>query len=52
MFFRMHARIVLAGHGRGFVQFRWRPHAAEPALPLPVRSEKIASAKVGETREF
>ncbi len=27
-------------------------HAADPALPLPVRSEKIASAKVGETREF
>jgi predicted alpha/beta superfamily hydrolase len=27
-------------------------HAEDPALPLPVRSEKIASAKVGETREF
>ncbi len=26
--------------------------AAEPALPLAVRSEKIVSAKVGETREF
>jgi predicted alpha/beta superfamily hydrolase len=27
-------------------------HAADPALPLPVRSETIASVKVGETREF
>jgi predicted alpha/beta superfamily hydrolase len=26
--------------------------AAEPTLPLAVRSEKIVSAKVGETREF
>jgi predicted alpha/beta superfamily hydrolase len=26
--------------------------AATPALPLPVRSEKIASVKVGEVREF
>jgi predicted alpha/beta superfamily hydrolase len=27
-------------------------HAEDPTLPLPVRSEKIASVKVGETREF
>ena len=27
-------------------------HAAGPALPLPVRSEKIDSIKIGETREF
>jgi hypothetical protein len=27
-------------------------HAANPELPLPVRSERIASLKVGETREF
>jgi predicted alpha/beta superfamily hydrolase len=26
--------------------------AAAPSLPIPVRSEKIASLKVGETREF
>jgi predicted alpha/beta superfamily hydrolase len=27
-------------------------HALDPTLPLPVRSETIASVKVGETREF
>jgi predicted alpha/beta superfamily hydrolase len=27
-------------------------HAGDPTLPLPVRSEKIASVKVGEVRKF
>lgn len=51
MFFRMHVRIVYLA--LGLVLFNaFMVYAVAPALPLPVRSEKIASVKVGEPREF
>lgn len=51
MFFRMHVRIVYLALGVFFFN-SLAVYAAEPALPLAVRSEKIVSAKIGETREF
>jgi predicted alpha/beta superfamily hydrolase len=51
MFFRMYTRIVLFALGAVFFN-SLAAYAAGPALPLPVRSEKIDSIKIGESREF
>lgn len=50
MFFGKHMRIVLLVLAA--VCFNSPAVAAGPTLPLPIRGEKLASAKVGETREF
>jgi hypothetical protein len=51
MFFRMHMRIVYLALAAVFSN-PLAAYAAGPALPIPVRSEKIVSVNVGETREF
>lgn len=51
MFFRKHIRIVLLTFGVGFFN-SLAAYAEGPTLPIPIRSEKLDSAKVGETREF
>ncbi|HEX7501806.1 MAG TPA: alpha/beta hydrolase-fold protein, partial [Acidobacteriota bacterium] len=51
MFFRIYARIAFMAVG-AFFFVSPAAQAVAPALPLPVRSEKIASIKVGEIREF
>jgi predicted alpha/beta superfamily hydrolase len=51
MLVRTTLRLALAAMAAGFLLPPAAP-AAEPALPLPIRSDKIVSTKVGETREF
>jgi hypothetical protein len=51
MLVRTCIRFALAAMAAGFL-FPPAAQASEPVLPLAVRSDKIASAKVGETREF
>ncbi len=50
MFFAKHMRIILLVLAA--VWLHSPAVAADPTLPLPIREEKLASAKVGETREF
>jgi predicted alpha/beta superfamily hydrolase len=51
MFFNKHIQIVLLA--LCIFCFNWlAAYAAGPALPLPVRIEKIDSVKIGESREF
>ena len=51
MFFSKNSRVVLLALGVVFFNAP-AADAAVPTLPLPVRIEKIASAKIGESREF
>jgi predicted alpha/beta superfamily hydrolase len=51
MLVRTCVRAALAAMAAFFL-FQPAAHAEGPTLPLAIRSEKIVSAKVGETREF
>ena len=51
MFSRKYICFVLVALGMAFFT-SLAAAAAGPTLPLPIRGEKLASAKVGETREF
>ena len=51
MFFRKNGRAVLVALSLGIFN-SLAAYAAGPALPLPVRIEKIASIKINEVREF
>jgi len=51
MFFRMRIRIVFLALGTIFFN-SLAAYADGPILPIPIRSEKLDSAKIGEIREF
>lgn len=51
MSFRTYTRIVFFALGVGFFN-SLAAYAADPTLPLPIKTEKLDSVKIGETRQF